>query len=182
MIHAAGIDTGLSQNRRDASGVIALLVEELESGFQQPFASFWLGLNNHSTILSDRSTDVKLGRATRRGECCAWIDTEGVFDPASVAEAGVELDRVLWVNCAGNAQHALKSTDLLIQAGGLASWCWTWATRRMPWRVLWRGGARFLCAAEPNSGQIRIGSRRHGNQKERPPGMNPAASQSKLND
>jgi recombination protein RecA len=59
-----------------------------------------------------------LGRATRRGECCAWIDTEGVFDPASAAEAGVELDRVLWVNCAGNAQHALKATDLLIQAGG----------------------------------------------------------------
>jgi recombination protein RecA len=59
-----------------------------------------------------------LGQATQRGECCAWIDTAGVFDPASAAEAGVELDRVLWVNCAGNAQHALKSTDLLIQAGG----------------------------------------------------------------
>jgi recombination protein RecA len=33
-------------------------------------------------------------------------------------EAGVNLDRVLWVNCGGNAQHALKATDLLIQAGG----------------------------------------------------------------
>ena len=30
----------------------------------------------------------------------------------------MDLDRVLWVNCGGNAQHALKSTDLLIQAGG----------------------------------------------------------------
>ena len=59
-----------------------------------------------------------LGQATQRGECCAWIDAEGAFDPASAAEAGVELDRVLWVNCGGNAQHALKSTDLLIQAGG----------------------------------------------------------------
>jgi hypothetical protein len=59
-----------------------------------------------------------LGQATQRGECCAWIDTAGAFDPMSAAEAGVDLDRVLWVNCGGNAQHALKSTDLLIQAGG----------------------------------------------------------------
>src|ERR1700722_8369976 len=59
-----------------------------------------------------------LGQATQRGECCAWIDTGGAFDPVSAVEAGVDLDRVLWVNCGGNAQHALKSTDLLIQAGG----------------------------------------------------------------
>ena len=51
-------------------------------------------------------------------ECCAWIDTAGAFDPASALEAGVDLDRILWVNCGGNAEHALKSTDLLIQAGG----------------------------------------------------------------
>ncbi len=59
-----------------------------------------------------------LGQATQRGECCAWIDTSGAFDPVSAVEAGVDLDRVLWVNCGGNAQNALKSTDLLIQAGG----------------------------------------------------------------
>jgi hypothetical protein len=59
-----------------------------------------------------------LGQATQRGECCAWIDTDGAFDPVSAVESGVDLDRVLWVNCGGNAQHALKSTDLLIQAGG----------------------------------------------------------------
>src|SRR5580698_9991820 len=63
-------------------------------------------------------TFALLGQATQRGECCAWIDTAGAFDPASAMEAGVNLDRVLWVNCGGNAQHALKSTDLLIQAGG----------------------------------------------------------------
>jgi recombination protein RecA len=59
-----------------------------------------------------------LSQATQRGECCAWIDTAGAFDPVSAVEAGVDLDRVLWVNCGGNAQHALKATDLLIQAGG----------------------------------------------------------------
>jgi hypothetical protein len=59
-----------------------------------------------------------LAQATRCGHCCAWIDTTGAFDPASAAEAGAELDRILWVNCGGNAQHALKATDLLIQGGG----------------------------------------------------------------
>ena len=59
-----------------------------------------------------------LGNATRGGECCAWIDAAGAFDPQSACDAGVDLERVLWVNCGGNAEHALKSTDLLIQAGG----------------------------------------------------------------
>jgi hypothetical protein len=59
-----------------------------------------------------------LGQATRQGECCAWIDAAGTFDPASAAEAGADLDRILWVNCDGNTEHALKAVDLLIQAGG----------------------------------------------------------------
>ena len=59
-----------------------------------------------------------LGVATRRGECCAWIDGAGAFDPVSAAEAGAELERVLWVNCGGNAEHAVKAVDLLLQAGG----------------------------------------------------------------
>src|SRR5271165_29109 len=59
-----------------------------------------------------------LGKATRGGECCAWIDAAGAFDPQSACDAGVDLERVLWVNCGGNTEHALKATDLLIQAGG----------------------------------------------------------------
>jgi len=59
-----------------------------------------------------------LGEATRGGECCAWIDAAGAFDPQSACDAGVDLERVLWVNCGGNTEHALKATDLLIQAGG----------------------------------------------------------------
>jgi len=59
-----------------------------------------------------------LGEATRGGECCAWIDAAGAFDPQSACDAGVDLERVFWVNCGGNAEHALKATDLLIQAGG----------------------------------------------------------------
>jgi recombination protein RecA len=59
-----------------------------------------------------------LSTATKRGECCAWIDTSGAFDPASAVAAGADLRRVLWVNCGGDPQHALKAVDLLIQAGG----------------------------------------------------------------
>jgi hypothetical protein len=59
-----------------------------------------------------------LSHATRQGECCAWIDTAGTFDPQSAAEAGADLNRILWVNCAGNAEHALKAVDLLTQGGG----------------------------------------------------------------
>jgi hypothetical protein len=59
-----------------------------------------------------------LRETTRRGECCAWIDAAGTFDPQSAAEAGADLERILWVNCGGVTEHAFQSVDLLIQAGG----------------------------------------------------------------
>jgi len=59
-----------------------------------------------------------LAVATRQGEFCALVDASDSFDPASAAEAGVLLPRLLWVRCSGNALHALKATDLLAHAGG----------------------------------------------------------------
>lgn len=59
-----------------------------------------------------------LAAATGAGECCAYVDTDGVFDPQSAAATGVKLDRVLWVRCGGNPETALRSTDLVVQAGG----------------------------------------------------------------
>ncbi len=59
-----------------------------------------------------------LAAATERDEVCALVDAEDAFDPASAAAAGVRLDRLLWVACAHNAEHALKAADLLIQGGG----------------------------------------------------------------
>ena len=38
--------------------------------------------------------------------------------PAPAASAGVELSKLVWVRCGGNAEHALRAADLLIQAGG----------------------------------------------------------------
>jgi hypothetical protein len=59
-----------------------------------------------------------LARAFEAGECGAWIDGGGTFDPESAAEAGLQLNRLLWINCKGNPEHALKATDLLLHGGG----------------------------------------------------------------
>jgi hypothetical protein len=59
-----------------------------------------------------------LAQATARGEVCAVVDLNDNFHPASAAAAEVELSRVIWVRCAGNAEHALRATDLLLHAGG----------------------------------------------------------------
>ena len=59
-----------------------------------------------------------LAAATAREESCALVDAEDAFDPASAAEAGVRLERLLWVRCGHDAERALKAADLLIQGGG----------------------------------------------------------------
>lgn len=61
-----------------------------------------------------------LAQATRRHEFCALIDASGSFDPTGAEAAGVYLSHLLWVRCGGNAEHALKAADLLVQAGGFS--------------------------------------------------------------
>jgi len=81
-----------------------------------------------------------LAAATRRGEFCAVVDASDALDPYSAAEAGVELDRLLWVRCgegspqrrrntesnkkyeSHHAEHRLeqllRAADLLLESGG----------------------------------------------------------------
>jgi recA bacterial DNA recombination protein len=59
-----------------------------------------------------------LAYATAHEETCALIDTNDVFAPTIATEAGIDFDRLLWVRCAGNLEHAFKATDLLLHAGG----------------------------------------------------------------
>jgi len=59
-----------------------------------------------------------LAQSTGREDVCALVDASDAFDPASAASAGVRLERLLWVRCGGNAEHALKAADLLVQGGG----------------------------------------------------------------
>lgn len=59
-----------------------------------------------------------LAHATHHDEVCVLVDTSDCFDPATAAAAGVDLDRLLWIRCASNIEHAFKATDLLLQGGG----------------------------------------------------------------
>jgi recombination protein RecA len=59
-----------------------------------------------------------MAQATSREEFCALVDASDAFDPVSAAGTGVALERLLWIRCGGNAEHSLKATDLLLQAGG----------------------------------------------------------------
>jgi hypothetical protein len=59
-----------------------------------------------------------LAQATRRGEVCAVVDLYDSFHPVSAAATGVRLERLLWVRCHGNAEHAMRAADLLLHAGG----------------------------------------------------------------
>ena len=66
--------------------------------------------------------------ATGSGEVIAWIDAAGAFDPTSIAAAGVELARVLWVSIPREANRArltssregriLKAAEMVLEAGG----------------------------------------------------------------
>jgi hypothetical protein len=59
-----------------------------------------------------------MAQSTSREHVCALVDASDAFDPASAAAVGVRLERLLWVRCGGNAEHALKAADLLVQGGG----------------------------------------------------------------
>ena len=59
-----------------------------------------------------------LSYATRHEETCALVDTNDVFAPTAATASGVDFDRLLWVRCAGNLEHAFKAADLLLHAGG----------------------------------------------------------------
>ncbi|HYK21067.1 MAG TPA: hypothetical protein VEV42_10055 [Pyrinomonadaceae bacterium] len=59
-----------------------------------------------------------LAHATTHEETCALVDTNDVFAPTIAAAAGMDFDRLLWVRCAANLEHAFKATDLLLHAGG----------------------------------------------------------------
>ena len=59
-----------------------------------------------------------LAASTGQGEYAALVDTKDAFDACSAASVGVELSKLVWVRCGGNAEHALRAADLLIQAGG----------------------------------------------------------------
>jgi recombination protein RecA len=59
-----------------------------------------------------------LAHATQHEEVCALVDTSNAFDPKSAARAEINCERLLWIRCANNLEHAFKAADLLLQGGG----------------------------------------------------------------
>jgi hypothetical protein len=59
-----------------------------------------------------------LAQATNHEEVCAVVDTNNAFDPNSATRAEINCERLLWIRCANNLEHAFKATDLLLQGGG----------------------------------------------------------------
>ena len=59
-----------------------------------------------------------LSHASQHEEVCALVDTDNAFDPTSAARAEINCERLLWIRCASNLEHAFKATDLLLQGGG----------------------------------------------------------------
>jgi recombination protein RecA len=78
-----------------------------------------------------------VGQSTQQGHVCAWIDCDDTLDPESAAANGVLLKQLLWVRCSDSANQpratkpwsrpwnlldqAIRTTDLLLQAGGFAA-------------------------------------------------------------
>jgi len=52
-----------------------------------------------------------LAAATRRGEYCAVIDASDSLDPQSLADSGVDLDRLLWVRCNDNSPQKQRGPE-----------------------------------------------------------------------
>jgi hypothetical protein len=59
-----------------------------------------------------------LAHATKHEEVCALVDTSNAFDPKSALQAEMNFNRLLWIRCVNNLEHAFKATDLLLQGGG----------------------------------------------------------------
>lgn len=62
-----------------------------------------------------------LARATERQESCAFVDVSDSLDPISLAAAGVDLSRLLWVRCGetqGNGSVSVAETSFLAVSPG----------------------------------------------------------------
>src|SRR5258707_8261293 len=74
-----------------------------------------------------------LAAITQSGAACAWVDVSDALSPESAAAANIVLKRLLWLRMSAECkqgvtdkpwsrlEQALKSTDLLLQAGGFAA-------------------------------------------------------------
>lgn len=119
----------ISQSKLVNASEIHLLQQQsqvypLEVPLLKLFFPFGLMRGSLVEITGARSSGITstslyiLAESISKGETCAYLDLNDQFDPASLAQAGVSIDQLTWVRCHGNAEHAIRSADLLLHAGG----------------------------------------------------------------
>jgi len=59
-----------------------------------------------------------LADSTGLGEFAVLIDAIDSFDPCSASAGGADLSKITWIRCAGNVEHAMRATDLVLHSGG----------------------------------------------------------------
>lgn len=85
---------------------------------------------------------------TARGGVAAWIDGDGSLDPASLRDAGADLDRLLWVRGPLPVPGLLAATEAVIRAGGFGMAVVRppdapgWASQASAWLRVARGAER----------------------------------------
>jgi hypothetical protein len=58
-----------------------------------------------------------LSRATQKGDIAAYVDATDCLDPSSAEEAGVALERLLWIRCGEQGDEAWQAANLVVAAG-----------------------------------------------------------------
>jgi hypothetical protein len=97
------------------------------TGVDENFSGFPRGAM--SELVGNRSSGktsllvASLSKITRNEEYCAIIDAKDAFDPAGAAQCGVNLRKLIWVQCGGNHEIAVKCADLLLHGGGFGLIC-----------------------------------------------------------
>jgi recombination protein RecA len=114
--------------RRDASALVATDVDALDAclhgGLPRGQLSEVVGPQSSGRTTLALQT---IAAATRRGELAALVDTCDRLDVESAADAGIDLDRFLWIRGTDGPSdpdailnRALKALNLVLQAGGFA--------------------------------------------------------------
>lgn len=105
-------------NNREAGEVLCTGISEIDAfvgGLPRGAISEVFGAASSGRTSFTLAT---LAHAIANEEVCALVDTNNAFDPTSAARAEINCERLLWIRCANNLEHAFKATDLLLHGGG----------------------------------------------------------------
>ena len=115
---------------RPVSSGVAAVDEALTGGWRRGEVSELVGGRSSGRTRVLLST---LATVTARGELAALVDTVDRFDARTAVEAGLDLDRVLWVRGASLSaesarpalidralRQAVRACDLIVRAGGFS--------------------------------------------------------------